>query len=75
MYQSNGYLLEESYYPRFFVDISDTIEKKREALRCYGREHDRYGCLFETVCKRNEVWGYQQEIAAAEGFHVVKMVF
>lgn len=36
MYQSNGYLLEESYYPRFFVDISDTIEKKREALRCYG---------------------------------------
>lgn len=75
MYQSNGYILENAYYPRFFVDISETLEKKKEALRCYGREHDRYGRLFDIVCKRNEVWGYYNETTAAEGFRVVKMLF
>ena len=75
MYQSNGYLLEQDYYPRFFVDISDTFEKKKEALRCYGSEHNRFGRLFETVCDRNKVWGYGCEVEAAEGFHIVKMLF
>lgn len=75
MYQSNGYLLDKDYYPRFFVDISEYFEKKKEALRCYGREHDRYGRLFETICKRNEVWGYGTEVAAAEGFRVLKIQY
>ena len=73
-YQSNGYLLNEAFYPRYFMDISDTFEKKKEALKCYGREHDRYGRLFDTVCKRNEVWGYAAEVNAAEGFEVIKMI-
>lgn len=73
-YQSNGYLLNESFYPRFFIDITDTFEAKKKALQCYGREHDRYGRLFETVCKRNEVWGYAVEREAAEGFEIIKMV-
>lgn len=75
MYQSNGYILKDAYYPRFFVDISETLEKKQEALRCCGREHDRYGRLFDIVCKRNEIWGYYNETAVAEGFYVVKMLF
>lgn len=74
-YQSNGYLLNEAYYPRFFVDISKEFSKKKEALSCYGREHDRYGRLFETVCKRNEVWGYCVEMEAAEGFEVLRMQY
>lgn len=75
MYQSNGYILEQDYYPRYFVDISETLNLKKQALKCYGREHDRYGRLFDTICKRNEIWGYRNEVAAAEGFHVVKMLF
>lgn len=75
MYQSNGYILEDDYYPRLFVDISGTMELKKQALRCYGQEHDRFGRLFEIVCQRNEIWGYGNEVAAAEGFHVVKMQF
>lgn len=74
-YQSNGYLLNEAYYPRFFIDISETFEKKKKALECYGREHDRYGRLFDTVCKRNEVWGYCVEKESAEGFEVLKMQY
>lgn len=73
MYQSNGYVLENDYYPRLFIDISATIAEKRKALGCYADVHDRYGRLFDTVCKRNEVWGFHNEIDAAEGFHVVKM--
>lgn len=75
MYQSNGYILERDYYPRFFVDISSTLEKKKRALACYGDAHDRYGRLFEMSTKRSEVWGYNNEVAAAEGFHIVKMLY
>ena len=74
-YQSNGYLLNEAFYPRFFIDISNTFEKKKQALKCYGREHDRYGRLFDTVCERNEVWGYCVEMKAAEGFEVLRMQY
>lgn len=74
-YQSNGYLLSEAFYPRFFMDISCTFEKKKEALRCYGREHDRYGRLFDMVCKRNEVWGYCVEMKVAEGFEIIRMQY
>ena len=31
-FQSNGYVLEDVYYPTYFVDISDQIEKKKAAL-------------------------------------------
>lgn len=74
MFQSNGYLLPNDYYPRVFVDISDFIDLKRKALSCYGNAHDRFNRLFDTACKRNEIWGYHNEVAAAEGFHVVKML-
>lgn len=73
-YQSNGYVLENVYYPTFFVDISDFAEKKREALGCYGKEHNRFNSLFEVCMDRNRVWGYSNKVMYAEGFDVVKMV-
>lgn len=72
MYKSNGYQDIKDYLPNMYFDITDFFEKKKQALRCYGHEHDRYGKLFETVCKRNEIWGYQVETGAAEAFHVIK---
>lgn len=47
-FQSNGYVLENVFYPTFFVDVSDYIEKKRQALACYGQEHNRFDSLFEV---------------------------
>lgn len=73
-YQSNGYLLANPYYPRVLFDISKTFEQKREALACYGSEHNRFNRLFEIALKRNEVWGYAAEVEAAEAFEVVKQV-
>lgn len=73
-YQSNGYILDNVFYPTFFVNISDYIEKKREALSQYGSEHNRMNRLFETVIERNHIWGYANEVEYAEGFRIVKMI-
>lgn len=73
-FQSNGYVLENVYYPTFFVDISDYVDKKREALACYGAEHNRFDSLFEVTIDRNRVWGYSNKVKYAEGFNIIKML-
>lgn len=73
-FQSNGYVLENVYYPTFFVDISDFVEKKRAALACYGSEHNRFDSLFEVSIDRNRVWGYSNKVKYAEGFNIIKML-
>lgn len=73
-YQSNGYILDNVFYPTFFVNISEFIDKKKEALSQYGEEHNRMNRLFETVIERNHIWGYANEVEYAEGFRVVKMI-
>ncbi len=73
-YQSNGYILDNSFYPTFFVNISDCIDKKREALAQYGTEHNRMNRLFDTIIERNHIWGYANEVQYAEGFRIVKMI-
>lgn len=74
MYQSNGYILNIKFYPTFFVDISMFLEKKRQALNCYGNEHNRFQRLFENSMERNHIWGFANEVGYAEGFHIVKML-
>lgn len=73
-YQSNGYILDNVFYPTYFVDISDYVDLKRKALMQYGPEHDRFNRLFETNIERNHIWGYANEVEYAEGFRVVKMI-
>ena len=78
MYQSNRYVLPENYYPRVFVDITETIEQKRRALQCYTGGHDRHGNLFEITINLNRMYGYSAKKTRgesyAEAFHVHKMV-
>ncbi len=73
-FQSNGYVLENVYYPTFFVDISDYIEKKKESLSYYGKEHNRFNRLFESCIERNHLWGYSNKCEYAEGFNIIKMI-
>lgn len=73
-YQSNGYILDNVFYPTFFVNISKYIDKKRSALLQYGDEHNRMNRLFDTVIERNHIWGYANEVEYAEGFRIVKMI-
>lgn len=73
-YQSNGYILDNAFYPTFFVNISNYIEKKRHALSMYSGEHNRMNRLFDTIIERNHIWGYANEVEYAEGFRIVKMI-
>lgn len=73
-FQSNGYILDNVFYPTFFVDISEYVDLKKKALEQYGSEHNRYNRLFETNIERNHIWGYANEVRYAEGFNIVKFV-
>lgn len=78
MYQSNKYILPQSYYPRIFVDITDVIELKKRALNCYSEGHDRFGNLFDMTIKSNQINGFtaiksDKEIFA-ESFDLIKLV-
>lgn len=73
-FQSNGYILDNVFYPTYFVDVSDFIEKKKQALRCYSTEHDRFNRLFEMNIERNHTWGYGNEVEYAEGFKILKFL-
>ncbi len=74
-FQSNGYIIDNVFYPTFFVDISEYIEIKKNALSCYSSVHDRFNRLFETNIERNRIWGYANEVQYAEGFKVVKYLY
>ena len=73
-FQSNGYILDNVFYPTYFVDISDFVEIKKKALSQYGTEHNRFNRLFETNIERNHIWGYANEVQYCEGFKIVKML-
>lgn len=73
-YQSNNYICEQVYNPTYFIDISSQIEKKKKALYAYGSEHNRFNRLFETKLEMNHIWGSQNKVEYAEGFHVIKML-
>ncbi len=77
MYQSNGYIKDRTFSPCYFVDISEFAEKKRKALHIYEedqKEQNNQGRLFDISLKQNEVWGYGNGCAYAEGFEVLKLL-
>lgn len=71
-YQSNLYLPPQQFTPTFFIDISDYIELKKEALFQYSGDHNRNNALFQTNIERNHIWGYSNKVEYAEGFMVQK---
>ena len=74
LYQSNLYVLPKPFAPTCFFDISDYVEKKKEALRQYTGDHNRFNCLFQTNIERNMVWGYSNGVKCAEGFIAQKIL-
>lgn len=72
MYQSNPYITYEHFCPNYYIDISDFVEMKRNALACYDSAHDRWGHLFDTNVQRNEIWGYGNHVKCAEGFCAIR---
>lgn len=73
-YKSNLYIVQNTYSPNFFVDISDYIDKKKNALAQYTGDHNRFNSLFETNIDQNRVWGYSNKVKYAEGFVIHKFL-
>lgn len=71
-YQSNLYLSPHQFTPTYFVDISDTVGLKQEALFQYTGDHNRNNALFQTNIERNHIWGYSNHVEYAEGFVIQK---
>ena len=65
------------FYPRFFVDVTEFINLKKEALNCYSTEHNRNNQLFSSTISQNKTWGYQCRMdeadTYAEAFQVMKL--
>jgi LmbE family N-acetylglucosaminyl deacetylase len=64
----------ESWKPNLFVDVTETLEDRIAALKCYESEWDRTGRLWELYVRSTAtLYGLECGCAAAEGFSVVKL--
>lgn len=64
-----------AYKPQYFVDISSTINKKLEALRCFKSQYEKYGgeLWIDRVKSVARVMGWAIEMEYAESFEVIRI--
>lgn len=73
MYRSNWYISENAFQKNFYVDISNTWEKKKSAILAYQSEYNRVGSKWIDYFKMEaQMNGLQMGVSYAEGFQVIK---
>ncbi|HKG89381.1 MAG TPA: PIG-L family deacetylase [Nitrososphaeraceae archaeon] len=77
MYETTipGGLTENAFRPQLYVDITETLEVKSNALNCFhSQKNNRCGDLWiDAVVGRCSYRGYQMNVKYAEAFEVVKV--
>jgi len=76
MYETTipGGITENSFRPQLFVDITETIDIKKNALECFQSQFNRCGEIWiPAVIGRCSYRGYQVDAKYAEAFEVVKV--
>jgi N-acetylglucosamine malate deacetylase 1 len=77
MYETTipGGLTENAFRPQLYVDITETLEVKSNALDCFhSQKNNRCGDLWiDAVVGRCSYRGYQMNVKYAEAFEVVKV--
>lgn len=76
MYETTipGGITENSFRPQLFVDITETIDIKKNALECFQSQSIRCGEIWiPAVIGRCSYRGYQVDAKYAEAFEVVKV--
>lgn len=76
MYETTipGGITENSFRPQLFVDISDTLDAKKNALECFESQFVRCGEIWiPAIIGRCSYRGYQINSKYAEAFEVVKV--
>ncbi len=64
---------EQSFFPNIFVDITDTLEKKLEAMKCYRSEIREYPHprSIEALKAISMKWGSTVNVKYAEAFEQI----
>lgn len=67
--------IEPNFVPNWVVDVSEFIEKKLDALRCYSSQISEFPSprSIEAVEALAKFRGSQAGFAAGEGFHIIRM--
>jgi N-acetylglucosamine malate deacetylase 1 len=77
MYETTipGGLTENAFRPQLYIDITETLEVKSNALDCFhSQKNNRCGNLWiEAVVGRCSYRGYQMNVKYAEAFEVIKV--
>ncbi len=73
MYCSNWYEGTSCFDPRFFVDVTDTLEDKIELLKIYESENGRTGGVWEEYVRSiARIMGLKTDVQCAEGFQLIR---
>ena len=64
-----------AFRPQFFVDITETIETKFDAIRAYKSQYEKFGDekLIERVRAMAKTYGWAMSYEYAECFEVIRM--
>ena len=76
MYETTipGGITEKSFRPQLFVNITETIEIKKNALECFQSQFIRCGDIWiPAIIGRCSFRGYQVNSKYAEAFEVIKV--
>ena len=76
MYETTipGGITEKSFRPQLFVNITETIEIKKNALECFQSQFIRCGDIWvPSILGRCSFRGYQINSKYAEAFEVIKV--
>lgn len=76
MYESTipGGITDNAFRPQLFVDITHTIDAKKNSLECFDSQLIRCGELWiPAIIGRCSYRGYQMNVKYAEAFEVVKV--
>jgi LmbE family N-acetylglucosaminyl deacetylase len=69
-----GGITEHSFRPQLYVDISNTVDIKKNALEWFESQKVRNGPLWiNAIVGRSSFRGYQMNTAYAEAFEVIKV--
>lgn len=76
MYETTipGGITENAFRPQLFVDVTQTLDLKRNALDCFDSQKIRCGPIWiDALVGRCSYRGYQMNTKYAEAFEVVKV--
>ena len=76
MYETTipGGITENAFRPQLFVDVTQTLDIKRNALDCFDSQKIRCGPIWiDALVGRCSYRGYQMNTKYAEAFEVVKV--